>query len=91
MNKGTMVTLIFLVGLAGLSVSMILGGNHMRCEICIEYNGLEVCEFVEGKERNEMVQLGISTACAGAANGRTESMDCSATPPIKVECVATEG
>ena len=36
-------------------------------------------------------KLGISTACAGAANGRTESMDCSMTPPIKVECKGQGG
>ncbi len=93
MSKGTILTLFFMIGLGGLSVSMILGGNNMRCEVCIEYNGIEVCEKVEGKEidRNEMVQLGMSTACAGAANGRTESMDCSATPPTKVECLITDG
>lgn len=91
MSKGTIATIVFLVALGGLSFQLILGGNNMRCEVCIEYNGIEVCEFVEGKDRQEMVQLGISTACAGAANGRTESMDCSMTPPIKVECKGQGG
>ncbi len=91
MSKGTIATVLFLVVLGGLSFTLILGGNSMRCEVCIEYNGIEVCEFVEGKDRQEMVQLGISTACAGAANGRTESMDCSMTPPVKVECKGSDG
>ncbi|MFQ5481829.1 MAG: hypothetical protein ACE5ER_03630 [Nitrospinaceae bacterium] len=86
MSKGTIATLLFLTGLGGLSFMLILSGNDLKCKVCIEFNDIEVCEYVEGKNRDEMVQLGVSTACAGAANGRTESMDCSTTPPKTVEC-----
>ncbi len=91
MSKGSLVTVAFLGILVGLSFYLILGGNDLKCEVCIEYNGIEVCEKVEGKNRDEMIQLGVSTACAGAASGRTESMDCSMTPPTRVECVQKGG
>ena len=90
MNKASLVTVAFLGALVGLSFYLILGGNTIRCEVCINYNDTEVCELVEGKDRSEMIHLGVSTACAGAANGRTESMDCSATPPVKVECTGPD-
>ncbi len=86
MKKGTVLTLVFMTVLGGLSFFLILGGNTIQCEVCIVYNDIEVCEKVEGKDKQEMIQLGTSTACAGAANGRTESMDCSMTPPKSVEC-----
>ena len=89
MKKGTTLTIGFLVLIVGLSFTLILGGNNIQCTVCIEYNGIEVCEKVEGKDRNEMLQLGVSTACAGAANGRTESMECSMTPPKTVDCGET--
>ena len=52
----------------------------------ITYNGIEVCQDVEGMDKNEMIQNGVSTACAGAANGRTESMECGMMQPTKVTC-----
>jgi hypothetical protein len=37
-------------------------------------------------EKDNVIQTGVSTACAGAASGRTESMECGTTPPTKVVC-----
>ncbi len=86
MNKGTVLTLAFLAFVGYVSFSLIWSGSRFECEVCINYNGFDVCQKVEGMEKNDTVQTGISTACAGAANGRTESMDCGMTPPTKVEC-----
>ncbi len=86
MNKGTVVTLAFLGLIAAFSVVLISTGSKYECEVCIFYNGFDVCQKVEGMNRNDTVQTGISTACAGAANGRTESMECGMTPPNSVEC-----
>ena len=86
MKKGTILTLVFLSAIAYFSITMIWTGSTVRCEVCITYNEIEVCQTVEGMEENEVVMNGISTACAGAASGRTESMECGATPPTKVVC-----
>jgi len=86
MNKGTVLTLVFLAFIGYVSVTMIWTGNKYRCEVCINYNGIDVCQVVEGMEKEGAIENGISTACAGAANGRTESMECGRTPPVKVEC-----
>lgn len=86
MKKGTALTLGFLGLIAAFSVVIISTGSKYECEVCIFYNGFDVCQKVEGMEKSDTVQTGISTACAYAANGRTESMECGMTPPTKVEC-----
>ena len=86
MKKGTVLTIVFLGAIAYLSISMIWTGSKFQCNVCITYNGIEVCQDVEGMEKSNVIQNGVSTACAGAANGRTESIECSTTPPTKVVC-----
>ena len=77
---------MFLAFIGYVSVTMIWTGNKYRCEVCINYNGIDVCQVVEGMEKEGAIENGISTACAGAANGRTESMECGRTPLVKDEC-----
>ena len=86
MKKGTVLTIVFLGVVGYLSVSLIWTGSKHQCNVCITYNGIEVCQDVEGMDKNDVIQNGVSTACAGAANGRTESMECGTTPPTKVVC-----
>ncbi len=86
MKKGTVLTIVFLGVVGYLSVSMILTGSTHQCNVCITYNGIEVCQDVEGMDKNNMIQNGVSTACAGAASGRTESMECGMMQPTKVTC-----
>jgi hypothetical protein len=86
MKKGTVLTIVFLGVIAYLSISLIWTGSKYQCNVCITYNGIEVCQDVEGMDKNDVIQNGVSTACAGAANGRTESMECGMTPPTKVVC-----
>ena len=86
MKKGTVLTIVFLGAIGYLSVSLIWTGSTHQCNVCITYNGIEVCQDVEGMDKNDVIQNGVSTACAGAANGRTESIECGMTPPTKVVC-----
>ena len=86
MKKGTVLTIVFLGAIAYLSISMIWTGSKYQCNVCITYNGIEVCQDVEGMEKSNVIQNGVSTACAGAANGRTESIECGMTQPTKVVC-----
>ena len=86
MKKGTVLTIVFLGVIAYLSISLIWTGSKYQCNVCITYNGIEVCQDVEGMDKNDVIQNGVSTACAGAASGRTESMECGMMQPTKVTC-----
>lgn len=86
MNKGTVVTLVFFGALVYLSWTLILTGAKYECDICMMYNNKKSCQKVQGVERDDTIQQGISTACGGVANGMTETMDCQGVPPVKLEC-----
>ncbi len=86
MKKGTYLTVGFLIFIGYLSFTLIWTGSKYQCNICIVYKDLEVCQEIKGITREETIMTGISTACAGAANGMTESIECQALPPSKLEC-----
>ncbi|MDP7557704.1 MAG: hypothetical protein QF687_07465 [Nitrospinaceae bacterium] len=86
MRKGSVITLVFLTFIGYLSFTMIWSGSKYQCEICVEYKGVKSCQEVEGMEKQDTIMTGISTACAAVTNGRTESIDCSQTPPAKMQC-----
>lgn len=86
MNKGTVITIVFLVVLGYFSVSLILTGNKYQCEVCVKYKGRESCQEVKGMDKETTIMTGMSTACGAVANGRTETIDCNQTPPTKMIC-----
>ncbi|PIQ96208.1 MAG: hypothetical protein COV67_10850 [Nitrospinae bacterium CG11_big_fil_rev_8_21_14_0_20_56_8] len=86
MKKGTILTLVFLVFIGGLSFALITTGSNYECEVCMQYNDREECQKVEGVDQDETVMVGKSTACGGLANGMTQTIECQNTPPVKVVC-----
>lgn len=85
MKKGAILTIGFLVFIGYITWSLITGAKY-ECEVCILYNDKEVCQKVEGMEKQETIVMGVSTACGGAANGRKENIECNSTPPARVVC-----
>ena len=86
MNKGTLLTIGFLIFVSYLSFTLIWTGNKFQCHACIVFKDREVCQTVKGMDKQETMMAAVSTACAGAANGMTESIACQAKPATKMEC-----
>ena len=86
MSKGSIITLVFITLIGYLSFTMIWTGSKFECEVCVEYNGVQSCQGVEGMAKEDTIMTGMSTACAAVTNGRTESIDCSMTQPVKISC-----
>lgn len=86
MKKSAIVTIVFLGFIAYFSITSIWTGSEYECEICIRYNNTDVCQKVEGMDKENTIMTGISTACGAVANGMTESIDCQQTPPTKIQC-----
>ena len=84
-RNSLIITFGFLVFVA-YSTFLLLKGSNYQCEVCILYNDIEVCQKVEGMDESETVIQGVSTACGGAASGRTQNIECSNTPPKSVQC-----
>lgn len=85
MKKGALLTIGFLAFLVYISYSLI-SMEKLECDVCILYNGKEVCQKVTGMDQQETIRMGVSTACGGAANGRAENIECSNKPPVKSVC-----
>ena len=85
-SKGTVLTIVFLAFIGAWSISLIWQGSEYECEVCVNYKGFEMCQTVEGMDKENTIMTGLSTACGGVTNGRTESIECGNTPPTKVVC-----
>lgn len=86
MSKGAVVTIGFLLLIGFISFTTIWKGSKYECEVCINYKDREVCQKVEGMEKQDTIMSGITTACGGAANGMTENIECQAIPATKIVC-----
>ncbi len=86
MSKGAWLTIGFLLFVSYLSFTLIWTGNKYQCDVCIVFKDKKVCQSVKGMDKQDTMMTAISTACAGAANGMTESLACQAIPPTKMQC-----
>ncbi len=86
MTKGSLLTIGFLIFIGYFSFTLLWTGNKYECEVCIEYKDTAVCQKVKGMDKEDTIMTGISTACGGAATGMTESIECQARKPTKLEC-----
>lgn len=86
MSKGAWLTIGFLLFVSYISFDLIWTGNKYQCDVCILYKDKEVCQSVKGMDKQDTMMNAISTACAGSANGMTESIECQAIPPTKMQC-----
>lgn len=80
------VTAIALALVIGVVVFSSLNIDHVRCEICIEFEGRRACRAVDGASAGEARQSAINNTCAFLASGVTQTMACERTPPSKDEC-----
>jgi hypothetical protein len=80
--------------LAALGFALLLGYmiyssmtlTAVSCEVCIEFQGRTECRSAGGTHREEAQRSATDLACTFLASGRTDSIACSNTPPVKVTC-----
>jgi hypothetical protein len=88
MKRTSWITVGVLVGLMAVVVysSFQIGG--VRCEVCIQFQGREVCRAVDGTTEVEALSAATTNACALLASGVTNTLACERTPPRVSECRA---
>ncbi len=80
---------IALAGLFGFMALVVYRSLHMsgiRCEVCITFHDRSMCRTVDGEREEDVMMAATTNACAYLANGVTEGMACSRTPPTKADC-----
>ena len=86
MKSTSWLALAVLLVLGALIVYSSLGQGGIRCEVCLEFRGRDVCRAVDGTTEHDTRMAATTNACAFVASGVTESMACERTPPRKAEC-----
>ena len=56
------------------------------CEVCMRYNGREMCRTVGGSTADEAREAAITNACAFLSSGVTDSMACQRQTPLSQNC-----
>lgn len=77
---GVLIILIAIVVYSSLQI----GG--VRCEVCIQFQGREVCRSVDGTTEAEALSAATTNACALLTSGVTNTLACERTPPKLAVC-----
>jgi len=85
-NLSKIVSGLLFLAFVSLVIYSTTGLAQYSCKACIEYKGRTDCGTASGTSEEEAVQTAISVACANLSSGVTESIECSNTKPISVEC-----
>ena len=84
---------IALAGLAGFMAAVVYWSLHIqgiRCEVCIDFHGRQMCRTVDGESEEDVRLAATNNACAYLASGVTEGMACMRTPPTRADCHAVQ-
>lgn len=84
--KGSLLTIVSLLVLAGVLGWLTLGAQQVECEVCIDFKGRRNCATAAGQTKDEVVRTGRTTACGLLASGVRDGFACDATPPASVTC-----
>jgi len=84
--RNAVVTLVVLAPIFGYVVYSSFQVSDFECEVCMAFEGRDVCRTVTGKTELEGLRTGIDNACAQLASGVTDSLRCQRTTPRKAGC-----
>lgn len=59
---------------------------QVTCEVCLTFEGREVCRLGSAPTRDEAIAAGRESACGGNARGMSESIACRNREPDRVTC-----
>lgn len=85
------VTLAFLLPVAGAVIYLSFHVSDFECEVCLRFDARSVCATATGKTESEGLRTAIDTACGQLTSGVTETLRCSRTPPTKAVCRRLDG
>ena len=86
MKKTTWIAVAGLTVFIALVVYSSFQVSGVRCEVCMQFRGMQDCRTVEGATELEALRGGITNACALLASGVTDSLACERTRPSKAAC-----
>ncbi len=83
---GTIVVAI--LAFIGVVVWGTLQGAEVECEVCLVFDGEEVCRLGRGESEVEALAAAHSSTCGGNTSGMAESIACMNRIPERSSCPA---
>ena len=90
-RKNLVAALVFLVPIAAFVVWSSFQVSAVECEVCVRFEGRDMCRAASAATREEALRSATDNACALLTSGMTNSIRCQQGEPSKTECRATGG
>ena len=74
MKKTTWIATCVITALIAFVVYSSFQVGGARCEVCIQFRGVQDCRTVDGATEKETLRAAITNACAQLASGVTDSL-----------------
>jgi hypothetical protein len=72
----------------GFVVYSSLQVSTVECEVCMAFDGHEVCRSASAATRKEALRSATDNACALLTSGMTQTIRCQGGEPVKSQCRA---
>lgn len=76
---------LFIGGVVWISIPK----EPARCELCIEWEGREICRRGAGQTEADARRAAQQSACGGNARGMSESIRCNNLEPVRATCTGS--
>lgn len=87
MKPSTVIAIVFAFALfMGVVVWSTVQGAGIECEVCLEFDGREVCRLGQGPTREEALRAAQESACGGNVSGMADLIACRARQPTRTRC-----
>jgi hypothetical protein len=84
--KRTIVTIAIVVGLLGIALVFALNQGRVTCEVCVSFQGLQLCERSSSVDQAEALMQAKYSACSQISSGVTDGIQCNNSRPLSSEC-----
>jgi hypothetical protein len=90
LKKGSLIVVLFLVGIVAALVFTTMGTRQYRCEVCITFNGVKNCRISSARTKESAQRTASENACASLEHNMTERINCPNTPPDSVKWLSVQ-
>ncbi len=84
MKKPVLVAFIIVGVIIGIMAYSMMSLTGNRVEVCIQFNGRNMCKIARGATQEDAIRTATSNACGEIASGVTDTMACLRSEPTKL-------
>lgn len=85
-SRNLVAALVVLVPIVFFVVYSSFQVSRIECEVCMSFEGKDVCRAASAANREEALRSATDNACAFLTSGMTSSIRCQRLRPVKEEC-----